>query len=431
MKQSSPSKFRESASPSGVSPAAAALQLRRLRRALLVLVLTPVAGALTGTAAQTGTSRVAEIHHHLQKAAEYLKANDPNSAVKEFDAVVAIDPKNAEAYANLGVIAFFQRDYQKASGSLRKALAIDPSLVKTQALLGICQKRLGDPSARVLLERSFRKLKDKPLRLQVGIELAALYDQQGEPGATASVMQSLVDLDPDNVDVLFMAQRVYSELADDTLNKLAIVAPDSARMQQVIAERLVNGGDLPHAIEHYRKALQIDSHTPGVHFELGEAILQSSSNNPSAQSEAEKEFEAAESVDGEAAKAECGLGGIALSQSDLDRAFTHFQRAYQLNPHEAEAQLGLARLLMIQQKPQEAVNYLRAAIQSDPLNSEAHYRLASAYQRLHLDDKAQKEMLLFQEIKKTKDQVKQLYHQMNIRPKAEGDELPDTEQPEK
>ena len=68
-------------------------------------------------------------------------------------------------------------------------------------------------------------------------------------------MRSLVDLDPDNVDVLFMAQRVYSELADDTLNKLAVLAPGSARMQQVIAERLVNGGDLKGAIEHYRKAL--------------------------------------------------------------------------------------------------------------------------------------------------------------------------------
>jgi tetratricopeptide (TPR) repeat protein len=391
----------------------------------LLLVLTLLASALAG--AQTAASRTAEIHDHLRKAAQYLKANDPNSAVKELDAVLALDPKNAEAYANLGVIAYFQRDYLKASGYLRRALAIDPSLVKTQALLGICERRLGDPSARSLLEKSFSKLKDKPLRLQVGIELAGLYDQQGEPGATASVMQSLVDLDPDNVDVLFMAQRVYSELADDTLNKLAVLAPGSARMQQVIAEHLINGGDLPHAIEHYKKALQIDSHLPGVHFELGEAILQSSPNDPATQAEAETEFNAAVSIDGDAAKAECGLGAIALSQSDLDRAFAHYQRAYKLNPNEVEAQLGLARLLMIQQKPQEAVNYLRAAIQSDPLNSEAHYRLASAYRRLHLDDQAQKEMLLFQEIKKTKDQVKELYHQMNIRPKAQGDEIPDTD----
>jgi tetratricopeptide (TPR) repeat protein len=393
----------------------------------VAVILTLLAGALAATAAQTGSSHAAEIHDHLRKAAEYLQAKDPNSAAKEFGAVLAFDPKNAAANANLGVIAFSQRDYPNAAQYLRKALASDPSLVKTQALLGICEKRLGDPSARALLEKSFPKLKDKSMRLQVGLELAALYDQQGDPGATASVMRSLVDLDPDNVDVLFMAQRVYSELADDTLNKLAVLAPGSARMQQVIAERLVNGGDLQHAIQHYRKALQIDPHVPGVHFELGEAILQSSSD-PARRPEAEKEFEAAEAMDGDAAKAECGLGGIAWSQSDLDRAFAHYQRAYKLNPNEIQAQLGLARILMMQQKPQQALPYLRAAIQLDPLNSEAHYRLASAYKSLQMDDPAQKEMHLFQEIKKSKDQVRELYRQMNIRPKAQSDETVDIEQ---
>src|SRR5271170_83855 len=425
MKESQP-KLHESAFHLGTFPAVVANRVGCLCCKPLVLVF----ALLAVTAAQTGTSSAAGIHDHLRKAEEYLKASDPNSAVKELTAVLALDPKNAEAYANLGVIAFFQRDYRNATQYLRKALAINPSLARTQGLLGICQRRLGDPSARALLEKSFPKLKDKQLRLQVGLELAALYDQQGEPGATASVMRSLVDLDPDNVDVLFMAQRVYSELADDTMNKLAVLAPGSARMQQVIAEHLVNGGDLQHAIDHYRKALQIDSHLPGVHFELGEAILQSSPNSSATQAEAEKEFEAAEAIDGDAAKAECGLGGIALSQSDLDRAFAHYQRAYKLNPNEVEAQLGLARVLMMQQKPQEAVNYLRAAIEADPLNSEAHYRLASAYRRLQLDDQAQKEMHLFQEIKKTKDQVKELYHQMNIQPKPQGDEMSDSDKKE-
>ena len=423
-----PSKLHKCAFHFGASPAVAANRVGRLCGRPLVLVLTLLASAFAVMAAQTGASRAAQIHDHLRKAAEYLKANDPNSAVKEFDAVLALDPKNAEAFANLGVVAFFQRDYQTASQYLRKALAIDPSLAKTQALLGICQSRLGDPSARALLEKSFPKLKDKPLRLQVGLELAALYDQQGEPGATVSVMRTLVDLDPDNVDVLFMAQRFYSELADNTLNKLAVLAPGSARMQQVIAERLINGGDLPHAIEHYRKALQINPRLPGVHFELGEAILQSSPNDTGTQAEAQKEFEAAIAIDGDTAKTECGLGGIASSQSDLDHAFTHYERAHKLDPNEAEAQLGLAKVLMMQQKPQEAITYLRAAIQSDPLNEGAHYRLAMAYRQLQMEDRAQKEMHLFQEIKKTKDQVKELYHQMNIQPKAQGDEIPDGSQ---
>jgi tetratricopeptide (TPR) repeat protein len=395
---------------------------------LAAAIFIVLVSALTFAGAQTTTSHAAEIHDHLRKAAEYLKAQDPDSAVKEFNAVLALDSRNAEAYANLGVVAFFRRDYRSASGYLRKAAAIDPSLAKSQALLGICEKKLGDPSARALLEKSFSKLKDNSLRLQVGLELASLYEEQGDPGATATVMRSLVDLDPDNVDVLFTAQRVYSELADDTLNKLAVLAPGSARMQQVIAERLVNGGDLPRAIEHYRNALQIDPHLPGIHFELGEAILQSSPHDPATQAEAEKEFEAAEAIDGDVVNAECGLGAIALSQSDLDRAFTHYQRAYKLNPDEVEAQLGLARLLMMQQKPQEAVKFLQAAIQTDPLNSEAHYRLASAYKRLQMDDQAQKEMHLFQEIKKTKDQVKDLYRQMTIKPRVQDDEVPDSNQ---
>jgi tetratricopeptide (TPR) repeat protein len=391
----------------------------------IVLVLTLLANALTIAAAQTAASHAAEIHDHLRKAAAYLKAKDPNAAVKEFNAVLALDPKNADAYANLGVIAFFQRDYQKASSYLRKALAMDPSLVKTQALLGICERRLGDPSARSLLEKSFPKLKDKAMRIQVGLELAALYDQQSDPGATASVMHSLVDLDPDNVDVLFMAQRVYSELADDTLNKLAVLAPGSARMQQVVAERLVNGGDLPHAIEHYKKALEIDPRVPGVHFELAEAILQSSPFDAGTQAEAQKALEVAVAVDGDTSKTECEFGSIALSQSQFDQAFAHYQRAYQLDSNEVQAQMGLAKVLRMQEKWEEAVKYLRMAVQSDPLNGTAHYQLGTAYRRLQMDDMAQKEMLLSQEIKKTKDQVEDLYRQMNRRPTPSTNDAPE------
>jgi len=390
----------------------------------LVLLLMLLASAFT-LAAQTKTSRASEVHDHLRKAEDYLRSKDPDSAAQEFDVVLTLDPKNAEAYANLGVLAYSRNDYRNASQNFRKALTIDPSLTKTQALLGISQQRLGDPSARAMLEKSFSTLKDKQLRLQIGMELAALYDQQGDPGGTAAVMRSLVDLDPDNVNVLFMAQRVYSELANDTLNKLAILAPGSGRMQQVIAEHLVNEGDLKGAIEHYRKALQIEPRLPGVHFELGEAILESSPVDAAMLSEAQKELEAAVTVDGDTAKTECEFGSIALSQSQMDQAFAHYRRAYELSPNEVQAQMGLAKLLMMQEKPQEAVQYLRMAVQSDPLNRAAHYQLGTAYRRLQMKELAQKEMHLSQEIKQAKDRVEELYHEMNRRPKPQSEDVPD------
>jgi tetratricopeptide (TPR) repeat protein len=326
------------------------------------------------------------------------------------------------------VIAFLQGDYQTASKNLRSALAVQPGLIKAQALLGICEKRLGDPDARTLLEKTFPKLQEKPLRMQVGMELAGLYDQQGDLAATAAVMRSLVELDPDNADVLFMAQRVYSELADETLNKLAVVAPGSARMQQVIAERLINEGDVSGAVEHYRKALEIDARLPGVHYELAEAVLEASPSDAQAQAEAKREVDSAGTMEGDSAKIQCLLGRIALLQSDKDQAFAHYSRAYQLNPADVDAQMGLAKVLVIMEKPQEAMKYLRMAVQADPLNGEAHYRLATAYRKAGRTDEATKELRLFQEIKETKERVKELYKQMNRKPREQDDQTPEAPQ---
>jgi len=106
-----------------------------LKAMLLVLaLLVSTHGVMV---AQTSAPRTTEVRDRLRKAAEYLKANDANSAAKELNAVLALDPKNAEAYANLGVIAFVERDYQNAAKYLRKALAIDPNHQKALSNLGL------------------------------------------------------------------------------------------------------------------------------------------------------------------------------------------------------------------------------------------------------------------------------------------------------
>ena len=112
------------------------LAVTRFTDNLWHLILVLLACALIA-AAQAPNLPSAEARDHLEKAFRYLKASDPDSAAKEFEAVLATDPKNAEAYANLGAIAFLKRDCQNASPYLRKALAISPSLSPSQALLGI------------------------------------------------------------------------------------------------------------------------------------------------------------------------------------------------------------------------------------------------------------------------------------------------------
>lgn len=406
-----------------------ATPLARLLDKLLSAVFTLLACALLAIA-QTPEPRSPEVRDHLRKAFEYLRAKDSVRASEEFKAVLAMDPKNAEAYSNLGAIALSSRDYSNASQYLRSALEIDPVSAKTRALLGICESRMGQRSAQVLLEKSFATLNDKELQIQVGIELANLYSRHGNTERTASVMQSLVNLDPDNVEILFMAQQVYGELADDTMNKLAVLAPGSARMQQVIAERLINAGDLHAAIEHYKRALEMDPRLPGVRYELGEAILESSPTDGATQAEALNELDAALRNEGDSAKIECQLGRIAFLRSDTQEASAHYNKALGLNPMDVEAQMGLAKILMAADKPQEAAKYLRQAVQSDPLNAEAHYRLSTVCRKLQQTEEAAKELRLFQEIKQIKERVRELYRQMNKKPRPQDEQIFDEPGPE-
>jgi len=400
------------------------IPLRNLWSASLTVLVVSLAYVAL---AQAPSQPSAQIRDHFQRAHAALRMNDAISAEREFRAILALDPKNFEAHTGVGILEMGRGDWRGASDEFHSALAAQPTFTKALALLGICQKRMGDPSALTSLQKSFQRLQEKPLRVQVGMELASLYEQRGDAEAAGALMRQLVQLDPDNADVLFTAQRIYSDLADDTLTKLAVVAPGSARMQQAIAEKLINAGDLKGAIEHYRKALQIEPRQSGVHYELGEAILESARSDASAQAEAQKELEAAVDIDGDSARTECELAEIALLQSDSGRALVHYQRAYRLNPNELQAEIGLARFAM-PENPQGAIKYLRMAVQSDPLNGSAHYQLARAYQRMQMTELAEKELHISQEIRKMKEQVEALFHQMNRYSKPEANEAPDQEQ---
>ncbi len=80
-------------------------------------------GVVGSGAAQTGGGSAAQqVQVHEQRAHELLSQKKPELAAKEFAAVVALDPQNIDAQANLGVLLFFQKDYAQAEPHLRDAV---------------------------------------------------------------------------------------------------------------------------------------------------------------------------------------------------------------------------------------------------------------------------------------------------------------------
>ena len=312
-----------------------------------------------------------------------------------------------------------------AEKDLRAALAAAPSLAQARGLLGICEKRLGEAGAQAHLEAGFARVADPKLKTEIGVELADYEYQRGDLDHALPVVRALVALNPENTDILFFAQNVYKDMADDTLNKLALLAPDSPRMQEVVAERLVESGNLPAAAEHYRAALAKDPYLPGAHFELAEAILEAAPNDAAAQADAQKELDAALRVDGESARLECEMGRVAYLGGNMDAALAHYQRAREMMPANEDALLGVARILVRQDKAADAVPLLRQVVEADPLNGEAHYRLAMALKATGQTDAAQDQIRMYQTIRAARDKVAHVYEEMNRRVKTPQDEDPD------
>src|SRR5262249_19733323 len=117
-------------------------------------------------------SKQLDIQSHLGRAEAALRSNDQEAAAREFAAVLSLDPKNVEARTNQGVIEFHRGNCDSAGRDLGLAVRAQPSLTRPRALLGICQRRLGDPQAQKTLEWAFAKMQDAKLQTQVGLELA-------------------------------------------------------------------------------------------------------------------------------------------------------------------------------------------------------------------------------------------------------------------
>jgi tetratricopeptide (TPR) repeat protein len=184
-------------------------------------------------------------------------------------------------------------------------------------------------------------------------------------------------------------------------------------MEQLIAERLINAGDLKDAIIHYRKAIALDPRLPGMHFELAEALMEGTPNEAVVQQEAVRELQSAIQVDGDSPGVECELGRIALLQFHTDEAEAHYKKAYVMDPHNSTAQMGLASLAEKQGHLEQAATWLRQAVASDPLNPDAHYQLCQIDKKLNLDADARKELQLFLDIRASRDKARQLFLEMN------------------
>lgn len=364
---------------------------------------------------QNGEEAQKKLVAHLQKTQEYLSEKRPDLAIPELQAVAAMDPKNVEVQGNLGVLLYFQGKTAEAIPHLRAAIESQPSLIKLQGVLGIAELRTQDfAGARKDLEASFPQIPDRKFKSEVGLELVGLYTQSGSLDEAAGIIAQLRKVDPDNPEVLYAAYRTYSDLSGESMLALSITAPDSAQMHQLIAHEETRQGNTNGAIAHYRKAIELNPHLPGVHFELAELLRTSVDVN--IKRETEQQYRAALAENPVDERTICRIGEIEAGKGNTQQAFEAFSRAVQLQHADSDAKLDLAKTLIEMNQEDKALTLLKEMVQLEPTDAIAHYRLATLYRKNGRMEDAKREVDLYKKYKAMKEKLRAMYKELQIQP---------------
>lgn len=360
----------------------------------------------------------AEAREHDRRADTYLKANQPQLAIPELKAVLAVEPDNAEAAANLGVLLFFSNNYGEAIPYLRRAVGQRPELTKIRALLGLGEKNVGDAGkARVDLASALPNLVDTKLRVQTGLALVELQVATQDMNGASQTIALLREVAPTDPRVLYAAYRIATDQAGEAMLSLTLTAPDSAEMHQVMAHELERAHDIPATIANLRKAAELDPKLPGIHYELAEAL--GASDDPTLRRQAEAQYQLAVQENARDARSIAALGDLAMDRGDISSAMNFYTRALTIDPHLSAALIGLARTEANQGNLASAASRLEQVTQFDPTNAVAHFRLSAIYRKLNRPGDATRELEVFQHLKQIKEKMRTVYQQMRQMPLAD------------
>ncbi len=361
---------------------------------------------------QTNSSQQGEIARHERLVQQYLSQREPAKAIPELQAVIALDPKNLDARANLGVLLFFRGEYDKALPQLRAAVAMKPDLWKIRSLLGISERRTGDEQqGRIDLEAAYPHLEEEKLTIDVGLDLIESYAATDDLNKASDVIAQLLKLRPTDPSLLYTSYRIHSSLMAESLLSLSLVAPDSAQLHQAIAHELQRTQDLAGTIKNLREALALDPRLPGIHFELAEALH--ASDDQKLHAEAEEQYKLAVETNPSDPKAASRMGDIEVEKGDLDAGETYYRRALKLQPDSADATIGLANVLSQKGDPGAAEPLLQKVIAEDPTNYLAHFRLSAVYRKLNRPEDAKRELDSYKKYKDMREKLKTIYQKMS------------------
>jgi tetratricopeptide (TPR) repeat protein len=164
--------------------------------------------------------------------------------------------------------------------------------------------------------------------------LARAEMAQGHVDAAYVALAEAVRLQPRHVDALFFLSTLAKVMARQQYDRLYRIAPDSARVHQVMGESYVSQGDLPQAEAEYKTAIRMN---PRLLAPL------------------------------------VGLADLKRENGAFQEAMPYYARALEANPSSFDANYGMGVCLVYLRRTEEALPYFRSALAVEESSAVARF----------------------------------------------------------
>ena len=237
---------------------------------------------------------------HVQLGDLYTKLGRADQSADAYERAVALDPDYLEAAVKMGAARLRQGQFRKAAGDFNRAIEINDRILSAYVGLGVAQQAAGQhDDARATLEMAAEiepngtLLFGETARLQLSVTAAEQAKRYLSPRATAALpagplppevtsfvqqqisnLRTAIQTHGDHADLhyrLGVLLRHENDLAGatDSFRRAVTINPQYFKALTKLGLALKAAGRSNEAIACFRQALQVDSESVDLHYQLG------------------------------------------------------------------------------------------------------------------------------------------------------------------
>jgi tetratricopeptide (TPR) repeat protein len=322
-----------------------------------------------------------------------LRSGDLDRAERHFRQVLALEPKSAGAYADLGVIYMRRKQWDRAISFLKKAERLAPKIAGIRLNLGLAYYRQSMYAAATPMFESV--VKEQPDSSQARYLLGLCYFFTNRWSQATETLDPLWGEQSLNLMYLYVLDIAAhnagrSDLDRRAAQRMSEIGGDTPEFHMLIGKAHLNNDEYDEAISEFEKAARANPKMPLLHYHLGVAYTHKQNYEAAA-----NEFRQDIAVEPDVAFNYDRLGVLYAMQQNDAEAENNFRRAIALDPRIPSSHFGLAKIYLRQKNYSAALAALDAAEKLAPDDYNIHAVRGQALQQSGQRAKAAAEFAVY------------------------------------